>query len=325
MDFNIPGLSDLNLRMILTSVIIFGVIAAIFGSILYASGISGTQGVFIWILFSLAMIGIQWYLGPVIIKFATGAKEVKKEEQSELHGIIERLAKLAEIPKPKIYIVNNPTPNAFAFGRTQSDSNIAVHSGILQILNKEELEGVLAHEIGHIKHRDVIIMTLASVVPVILYYAALIFLGGRNDRNRSIGSFIGVWIGAMVAQFIGQLLVLWISRSREYCADAFAAYATRKPTSLMSALAKVSYEDARIKATNNTNSAVSTFYFSNPSAGEAKFSNEVVNLIAKGNEKQLNNAIEEEKKHGGFELIRTHPLTYKRLDALNRIKKQIGA
>ena len=318
-DLSVPGISNLNLRIMLTSMLIFGVVAAIMGTVLYASGINGTNGVFIWLLFSLVMLGIQWYLGPVIIKWVTGAKELTAAEAPELHQIVEKFARTASIPKPKIYIVNNPTPNAFAFGRTQHDSGIAVHSGLLQVLGKEEVEGVIAHEIGHIKHRDVIVMTIASVVPIVLYYAVIIFGGsGRNDRDRG-GNFIVVWIGAMIAQFLGQLLVLWVSRSREYYADEFSAYATKKPVSLMGALAKISYVSA--KAPADSNSMVKAFYFSSASAGEAAFAGEIAGIIAKGNEREIADAIENEKKKGGFELIMTHPLTYKRLDALLKIKK----
>lgn len=319
MALSIPNISNLNLRIALTSIIIFGAAAAIMGMFLYSSGISGANAVFIWLLFSLLMLGIQWYLGPVIIKSATGAKELSQENAPELHEIIARLSSIAQIPGPKLYIVNNPTPNAFAFGRTQGSSGIAVHSGLLTILNKGEIEGVLAHEIGHIKHRDVIVMTVASVIPVVLYYAVLLF-GGRDDRRG--GNPFVVWLGAFFAQFMGQLLVLWVSRSREYYADAFAAYATRKPENLMSGLARISYAAAHSKAGGH--GMVSSFYFSNPSAGERSFTSEIVDAIGSGNEKEIASAIENEKKRGGFELLMTHPLTYKRLDALLKIKKEMA-
>ncbi|MBS3068075.1 M48 family metalloprotease [Candidatus Micrarchaeota archaeon] len=320
MGLSFPSTGNLNLRIMLTSILIFGTIAAIMGMVLYSSGISGTNAVFMWLLFSILMLGIQWYLGPSIIKWATGAKELSIEHAPEIHQMIEHFARIANIPKPKLYVVNNPTPNAFAFGRTQSDAGIAIHVGLLKILNKEEVEGVLAHEMGHIKHRDVVVMTVASVIPVILYYAVILF-GGRDDRRG--GNFFLVWIGAFIAQFLGQLLVMWVSRSREYYADVFAAHATRKPLHLMTALAKISYVSAHSKG--NAEGMVKAFYFSNASASEASFASEIVNLISAGNEKDIASAIANEKKKGGFELIMTHPLTYKRLDALLKIKKEIGA
>ncbi len=320
MGLSFPSTGNLNLRIMLTSLLIFGVIAAIVGAILYSSGISGTGAIFVWILFSLLMIGVQWYFGPVIIRWASGAKELSVEHAPEIHQLIEHLAHIAGIPKPKLYIVNNPTPNAFAFGRTQGSAGIAIHTGLLKILNKEEVEGVLAHEMGHIKHRDVVVMTLASVIPVILYYAVILF-GGRNDRKG--GNFILVWIGAFIAQFLGQLLVLAVSRSREHYADVFGAYATKKPEHLMSALAKISYASSHAKG--NAQSMVSAFYFANSSASEAHFTNEIVQIIGSGNEKDIANAIDNEKKKGKFELLMTHPLTYKRLDALLKIKKEMGS
>ena len=319
MGFKLPSTSGLNLRILLTNFLVFGFIAAIVGTFLYSSGISGSSAILVWMFVSFLMIGIQWYLGPILIKWATKAKELPREQAPEIHDMIENLANIANIPKPKIYLVNNASPNAFAFGRTQKDSGVAIHTGLLQLLNKEEVEGVLAHEIGHIKNRDVLTMTLASVLPVILYYAVLLF-GGRNDQKG--GNFILVWIGAFVAQFIGQIMVMWLSRSREYHADAFAAHATKKPQHLMSALAKITYSNSKMKG--NSESMVKAFYFSNASASEASFASEIVNIIGTGNEKDIASAIANEKKKGGFELIMTHPLTYKRLDALLKIKKEIG-
>ena len=310
----------MRLRIMVTSLLIFGVIAAIIGFLLYATGIAGSGDWTIWILISLAMIGVQWYLGPVIIKWATGAKEMKREQAPELFDIVQRLTSKAHLPMPKLFLVQNPTPNAFAFGRTQSDSNIAVHTGLLSVLNKEEIEGVLAHEIGHINNRDVAIMTLASVLPVLLYYAVLIF--APRSKNDSWG--IGPLIGAFVAQFIGQLMVMWLSRQREYFADEFSARLTRNPTSLMSALAKITYTGVPQNKNAGGNSMVKALYFAEPSGGKANFA-EIAGAIRSGNDVALAAAIENEKKKGAMELIMTHPLTAKRLERLLKVKKEIGA
>ncbi|MCX6772201.1 MAG: zinc metalloprotease HtpX, partial [Candidatus Micrarchaeota archaeon] len=286
----------MRLRIMITSLLVFGVIAAVIGFILYATGIAGSGSIFFWLLVSLVMVGVQWWLGPVIIKWATGAKEMKREQAPEIFEMVQKLTSKAHLPMPKLFLVNNPTPNAFAFGRTQSDSNIAVHTGLLSVLNKEELEGVLAHEIGHINNRDVAIMTLASVLPVLLYYAVLIFA----PRNKNDGFGIGNIIGAFVAQFIGQLMVMWLSRQREYFADEFSARLTNNPTSLMSALAKISYTGVVQNKSENSNSMVKALYFAEPSGAKMNFA-EIAGAIKSGNDAALAAAIENEKKKGAFE------------------------
>ena len=313
-----PGLG-MQLRVMVTSFLVFGVIAGIIALIMWWTGIAGSGSILFWLAVSLAMVGVQWWLGPVIIKWATGAKELKRESAPEIYEIVERLARKANLPMPKLFVVNNPTPNAFAFGRTQKDSNIAVHSGILSVLNREELEGVLAHEMGHINNRDVAVMTLASVLPVLLYYGVLIF--APRDRNEGIGGSIGVFIGAIVAQFIGQLCVMWLSRQREYFADEFSAKLTGKPSSLRSALAKISYGAAAGKPAESGN-MVRALYFAEPSGNKMNAA-EIVGAIGSGNDAKLAEAIENEKKKGGWEFLMTHPLTAKRLERLMTIKKGI--
>lgn len=310
----------MQLRILLTSVLVFGLITALVGAILYYSGIAGTGSVFMWLIVSLVMLAVQWWLGPAIIRWATGAKELTRDKAPELFEIVQKLTHKASLPMPKLYLVNNPSPNAFAFGRTQSDSNIAVHSGLLSALSKEEIGGVLAHEIGHINNRDVAVMTLASVLPVALYYGVLIFAPrGRDERGPGIGAFLG----AFVAQFIGQLLVMWLSRQREYFADEFSARLTNNPAALMGALAKISYSGAVAKSAESS-SMVKALYFAEPSGAKMDAA-EIVRAIGSGNDAKLVEAIENEKKRGGFEFFMTHPLTAKRLENLLRIKKEIGA
>ena len=306
------------MRILATSVLVFGLITLIVALALSALGLEGSGSILVWVAVSFVMIGVQWYLGPVIIKWASGAKELKQNDAPELFEIVKKLTGKAGLPMPKLYLVNNPSPNAFAFGRTQTDSNIAVHSGLLSVLNKEEIEGVLAHEIGHINNRDVAVMTLASVIPVMLYYGVLVFGSDRNGR-QSIFTFVG----AFAAQLVGQLLVMWLSRQREYFADEFSARLTNNPTSLMSALAKISYSGVAAKSAGG-NSMVKALYFAEPSGSRMNIA-EVARAINSGNEAALVEAIEKDKKHGGFEFLMTHPITAKRLERLMRIKKEIGA
>lgn len=311
-----PGLG-MQLRIFITSILVFGVVAAIIGLAMNAAGISGSGSIFFWLLVSLVMLAVQWYLGPVIIKWATGAKELKRENAPELFEIVQKLTQKAKLPMPKLYVVNNPTPNAFAFGRTQTDSGIAVHAGLLQVLNKEEVEGVLAHEIGHINNRDVAVMTVASIIPVALYYGFLIF--GKDEDGH--GSIVTI-LGAFAAQFIGQLMVMWLSRQREYFADEFSARLTGNPNALMSALAKITYGQAA-GAGANSGSMVKALYFAEAQGGKMQFA-EIARAINAGNEQALTEAIEKEKKGGAIELLMTHPLTAKRLERLMNIRKGIA-
>ncbi|MEM0360578.1 MAG: zinc metalloprotease HtpX [Candidatus Diapherotrites archaeon] len=310
------NLTKLNISIFLTTALVFGAIAALLGLVLLVSGATGGEAILLWIFISFFFIFIQWFFGPAIIKLFTRARKAGEQEFPELHEMVARLSKTAGIPKPTLYIVENRNPNAFAFGRTQKSAGIAVHTGLLQVLNKEELEGVIAHEIGHIKHRDVTVMTIASSLPVLLYFLVVLF--APRDRNKGLAGMLAVIVGGIIARLIGQLLVMWLSRRREYYADAFAAHATKKPLNLMSALAKITY---RIEP-KNENEGLKSLYIANPSFAEKQSIAEISEALAKGNKQAIEEAIEREKKHGALELFMTHPLTAKRLEALWKIKKE---
>jgi heat shock protein HtpX len=318
----VSGLGKLKLIQYFTMSLVFSVIAGILSLVLVYSGASGAGGILFAVMLSFVMLFVQWLIGPWLIRMMTGMKELAPAQAPELHQLLERLASDAGVPKPKLYVVNDPAPNAFAFGRTQASSGVAVHAGLLQTLDKKEVEGVLAHEIGHIKHRDVLVMTCASVLPIMLYYIVLVMGAGGRDRDRGFGSGILVFLGAQFASFLGQLLVMWLSRQREYYADAYSAYATKNPTALMSGLAKISYampQDAQ------KNASMSAFYISDPKPEEQRGMYEIARAIASGNEARLVGQIEAEKKRGFLEVFMTHPMTAKRLDALMRIRDELAA
>lgn len=244
---------SLQLTVWATTALIFALIAGIFAVAINMAG--GNVSFIAAIAFSLILLGIQWYFGPTLVRWISGAKEVSEQQAPEIHQMVGKLAAGAGIPKPKVYVVENQTPNAFAFGRTQKSAGIAVHTGLLRVLNKEEVNAVIAHEIGHIKNNDVVIMTLASVIPVMLYYIALATLGrGDDDRPNPLAA----WAGAMAAQFIGQLVVLWLSRQREYYADAHSAEAIGDPMPLAKALVKITYNIP--KEASAANPAMNTLY-----------------------------------------------------------------
>ena len=318
----VPGVSKLNLTIMLTTALVFGVIGGVMAVVLYLSGVGGASAIWIWMLFSLAMLGFQWYFGPGIIVWASKAKEVDEREAPKLHKMIAELAQLAGVPKPKVFMVPNSSPNAFAFGRSQGSAGIAVHSGLLKVLDEDEVRAVLAHEMGHIKHRDVMVMTVASVLPIMLYYAVIIFGSGGN-RNRGLGSIVLVFFGAIAAQILGQLVVMWLSRQREFYADAFSAYATKKPEALMKALAKITYNMAPAQKGDKSSSMLRAFYIADPAAGEREAMAEVIDVLNLG-DAAIQMAIEKDRKLGIGEVLSTHPATWKRLSALLKIKKQMA-
>ncbi len=196
------------------------------------------------------MIGAQWFFSDRIVMWSTGTKLVSKDEQPELHNIVENLALKAKIPKPRIGIMQSDTPNAFATGKSPKSSVVVVSSGIMKILSTEELEGVLSHELTHIRHRDVTIITLASLFSTIAWYLMQSSMwgsmyGGYGGRQQQGGGGIFlVLIVAALVWFLSFLIIRAISRYRELAADRGGAYLTEKPLNLSHALMKI---EGRIK------------------------------------------------------------------------------
>lgn len=328
------SLLKLKLSMLLTLALLLGTLTAIFGLILWYNGAKiGTVGGIIAVIgFSAIIAGLQWYIAPWMIKYFTRMREVDRGEAEYrwIHEMVEKIASKAGIPKPKIYLVQDGSPNAFAFGRTPSSSNIAIHTGLLNLLNKEEVEGVVAHEIGHIKHWDVAIITMASMVPLIVYYAIILFFARQNrDEQGGFGSVIAIWIGAFIAQMLSSLIVMQLSRTRESYADAFSAVVTGKPAALRTGLAKITYGFSP-QTNAKSYQGMRAFYIADPInstdlAKELEKSAEQKQREgpAKFSPREIDHAIEWEKSRGWMQFFSTHPYTYKRIAALNEIEKDI--
>ena len=248
----------------------FGVVIGIgfaFSYILDAQGI-----LYIAVIFALVMnVGSYWYSDKLVIATA-GAHEADSVQFLELHRVVENLAITAGLPKPRVYIIDDPSPNAFATGRDAEHAVVAVTTGLLDILNKTELEGVLAHELSHIGNRD---MLVSTVVVVLVGFVALLsdfFLrgmmwgGGRSRDNRAgaILMIIGVVL-AILAPIVAQLIHFAISRKREFLADASGALLTRYPEGLASALEKISSAGIPMRRANN---ATAHLFIANPFAGK---------------------------------------------------------
>ncbi|MDD1725223.1 MAG: zinc metalloprotease HtpX, partial [Methanospirillum sp.] len=193
------------------------------------------------ILIAIAMGFVQYFFSDKLVLMSTGSKIVEYDEAPELHGIIEKLCTEAELPKPRIAVMHSPVPNAFATGRNPRHAVVAVTDSIMQTLSKEELEAVLAHELSHVKNRDILTMTVAGFIATIAsvimnnFLFASIF-SGRDQR----GAWIIAGIVAAIVWVIAMILMMALSRYREFAADRGSAYITRNPDALISALQKIS-------------------------------------------------------------------------------------
>jgi heat shock protein HtpX len=235
-----PGLvGRMTLVMLLLGVLYLAVMAG-----LIAAGLSATAVIVIAVLLGVG----QWYFSDKLAMAAMRAREVTPEQAPQLHGMIDRLCALADMPKPRVAIADTDIPNAFATGRSPSHAVVCVTSGIMRRLDEEELEGVLSHELSHVAHRDVAVMTIAGFLGVI---AGLVmrwgfFFGGGRRENNGVPIWLVIWLGSIIVYFVSFLLTRVLSRYRELCADRSGAYLTGKPSALASALTKISGEMARI-------------------------------------------------------------------------------
>jgi heat shock protein HtpX len=187
-------------------------------------------------------LGVQFLFSDKLALWSMGAKEVSEEEYPELHAMVSRLAQQADLPKPKIAVADSRVPNAFATGKSPSSSAVAVTTGILRTLDHDELEGVLAHELAHIKNRDVMVMTIASFLSTIAFVIVRwgwLFGGGR-ERGGNQAPVIVAILASLVVWIVSFLLIRALSRYREFSADRGGAVITGKPSALASALLKIS-------------------------------------------------------------------------------------
>jgi len=229
--------------MYLLTALLFAIIYAAVSVISYSLGITNFN---FYLILSFVMMYIQYMLGPTIVDWSMRVKYLKPGEYPELQTVVRELAMIAKIPVPRIGISQVSVPNAFAFGRTMKDSRICVTEGIVGLLDQKELRAVIGHEMSHIKNRDVLTITLLSVIPMILYRIAwqfLFFGGDRRDRNQGNAALVGIL--AFAFYFLTNLLVLYASRIREYFADKGSIDLGNDPAQLASALYKLVYGSAR--------------------------------------------------------------------------------
>jgi len=283
----------LQARMVLT-VFLLGVVYLIFLAVLAYFRAD--------LLTTLVFIGgfmlLQYFYSDKMVLLSMGAKVVSESEAPEIHEIVSRLCSIAGLPKPRIAIVKSNVPNAFATGRNQKNAVVAVTTGILQQLNKSELEAVLAHELSHVKNRDAMVLTIASFLSTLAFFFVrnlLLFGGGRRDRNS--GNIFLVWLVSVVVYGVSYLLILALSRYREFAADRGSAIITGQPSNLASALTKISGIMPKIPSEDLRKVEGVNAFFIIPAVSRASI----------------------------FNLLSTHPPVEARIAALERIEKELAA
>ncbi len=269
---------------------LFFLYAVLFVGIGYFAGIyigDPVVGIVIAVIIFVILFLISFFQGQSVVTSMAGAKEVSKQQEPFLHNTVEALSIAAGKPMPKIYIIETEVPNAFAAGRNPQNAVIAVTRGLMKRLNRQELEGVLAHEMAHINNYDVLLATVAIVLAGTIVFVSVIarnmvFFGGmgRGGRRSGQGQLIAlavIIVLAVLAPIFAQLLKFAISRQREYLADATAADFTGYPEGLASALEKIT--DQQVKNSPIENSALNGLYIVNPSLG-ARQSNRANTLFS---------------------------------------------
>ena len=246
----------------------------------------------------------QYFTSDKLALRAAGAKVVDRDEAPALHDMIERLAAMADLRKPRVAIIESDVPNAFATGRNQKHSAVAVTTGLWNRLEPEEIEGVLAHELSHIANRDVLVMTVASFFAMLaglltrwgLYSGMFGGFGGNRDNNNSVPVWLIVVVVSIVTYFLSQILILAISRYREFAADRGSALITGAPEHLMSALQKIASQITMIPQQDLRQVETMNAFFIVPTNWRKKTS----------------------------ELFMSHPPLEKRLAALSEIAREMG-
>jgi len=237
------------LRMYLLLAALFAVIYAI---VLLIGNLIGVGSFLVYGIIAVVFMLIQYLMGPAMVGWTMKVKYVTEKEEPALHRMITELAQAAKLPKPKVGISALSIPNAFAFGRTTRDGRICVTEGIRKLLKEDELRAVLGHEMSHLKHKDMALMTLLNIFPMIIYYVAMTLMwsgilgGGRDDRRGGGNPLPLIGMGLLVVHFIVQLMVLYASRLREYYADEGSVELGSSPQHMATALYKLVVGAARV-------------------------------------------------------------------------------
>jgi heat shock protein HtpX len=290
--------AGLSFRMLLTGSLL-GLLYVVFAVVLFYVL---NAGLFVMLVIIGGLALVQYFTSDKLALAASGAKVVQPNEAPELHAMVDRLCAMADLPKPRVAIIDTDIPNAFATGRNPKNSAVAVTSGLWRRLEPQEVEGVLAHELSHIANRDVLIMTVASFFAMLA--AALtrfgmyggLFGGGRGRDNNGLPIWLIILLVSIATYFLSQILILAISRYREFAADRGSALITGAPEHLMSALQKIASDMFRIPQRDLREVEGMNAFFIIPT----------------------------NVKSAAGSLFLTHPPLEKRLEALSRIAREMG-
>lgn len=317
---------SLQLRMWLLVSVLFGLIYAIL--VILGTQFLHISGFYFYLLLSLAIMFIQYMLGPKIVEWTMRVKYIKREDSPRLFQMVESLSKRANIPMPKVGVAQIEIPNAFAFGRSIRDGRVCVTQGILNLLGDDELRAVLGHELSHLKNRDVLTITILSVIPMIMYRIAwqFLFFGRRRDSRN--GNTVLIGLTAFMFYFITNLLVLYASRIREYFADRGSIALGNKPAALASSLYKLVYGSARMNPEALKESeGLKAFFVNDPSQAKKEIRElSQLDLDKSGTIDQSELMLLQSKSiRLGFgdrmmEILSTHPNMLKRIKRLSEYK-----
>lgn len=272
--------------------------AALMGLFLAAGYLIGReQGMLIAFVIAAGMNVFAYWNADKMVLRMHGARQVDRKSAPEFYGLVEELAQRGGLPMPKVYIMENPQPNAFATGRNPENAAVAATTGLLRILDRDEVAGVMAHELAHVKHRDTLVMTMTATIAGAISMLANfgVFFGGSRDRNNPLGA-VGTILMLILAPLAAMLVQMAISRTREYGADRGGAEISGNPMALASALSKISGAAHRIEnPTAEANPATAHMFIINPLSGQ--------------------------RMDG---LFSTHPNPQNRIDALTQIAREMG-
>ena len=273
--------------------------AALMGLFLAAGYLLGReQGMLIAFVMAAGMNLFAYWNADKMVLRMHGARQVDRQSAPEFYGLVEELAQRAGLPMPKVYLMDNPQPNAFATGRNPENAAVAATTGLLRILDRDEVAGVMAHELAHVKHRDTLVMTMTATIAGAISMLANfgMFFGGSRDRNNPLGA-VGMILMVILAPLAAMLVQMAISRTREYGADRGGAEISGQPMALASALAKISNAAHRIEnPAAEANPATAHMFIINPLSGQ--------------------------RMDG---LFSTHPDPRNRIEALKQIASEMGA
>jgi len=313
---------------IILELIFFSILLAVLAVILDVNPILSSSG-------SLIIVLGLYAIGPAMVEYSTGLKYLQPGENRWLERTTQELTSKAGIPMPRIAIVRDDRPNAFVFGHTAKSSTLTVHTGLLERLREDEIRGVIGHELGHLKHKDFIVVTMLSSLPLISYLVARSLLTARGNASerrekRSPKGLIAVGLAAYLIYIVTLYLVRNLSRMREHYADAYSAYLTGAPQSLASALTKIAYG---LSLRPEPPHGARALYIEDP----AQASREVQAILDRRNrydldrdgvldERELERAMEQEAQSKWSRInsmFSTHPPTYRRILLLRQIEDEM--